>query len=149
MPDSASLPETATPQDEATAAPRPERAIVTVCTACRPEDVAKQDAPGRAFHELVRAELAGLAACTVRPSECLSVCKRPCTVAVSHPEGYTFLFGDLDGEEAARGLAEFARRYVEAPHGFVPWRERPEVLRRAIVARVPPLGWSPEDGGTP
>ncbi|WP_439572947.1 DUF1636 family protein [Phreatobacter sp.] len=129
--------------------PRPAQAVVTVCTACRPEGVPKQDAPGRSFHALVQRELGDIAACTVRPSECLSVCKRPCTVAVSHPDGYTYLFGDLDGEEAARALADFARLYVEAPHGFVPWRDRPEVLRRAIVARVPPAGWSPEDGGTP
>ncbi|MFN3853005.1 MAG: DUF1636 domain-containing protein [Phreatobacter sp.] len=148
MPSTASPAERALP-DTAAPAPRPDRAIVTVCTACRPEGVSRHEAPGRVFHDLVRQELAGLAACTVRPSECLSVCKRPCTVAVSHPEGYTFLFGDLQGQEAALGLAAFARRYVEAPYGFVPWRDRPEVLRGAIVARVPPAGWSPEDGGTP
>lgn len=130
-------------------APRPASAVVTVCTTCRPEGVSRHEAPGRAFHALVRRELSGIGACTVRPSECLSVCRRPCTVAVSHPDGYTYLFGDLDGEDAARALAAFARLYVEAPHGFVPWKDRPEVLRRAIVARVPPAGWSPEDGGTP
>jgi len=34
-------------------------------------------------------------------------------------------------------------------YGLVPWRERAEVLRKGMVARVPPLRWSPEDGRAP
>ena len=28
----------------------------------------------------------------------------------------------------------------------MPWRERAEVLRKGMVARVPPMRWSPDDG---
>ena len=45
------------------------------------------------------------------------------------------------------------RVIVLAPHlvnyGFVRWRDRPEVLRRGLVARLPPAAWSPEDGSPP
>jgi predicted metal-binding protein len=28
-----------------------------------------------------------------------------------------------------------------APDGILPWRGRPEVLKRGLVARIPPLGF--------
>ena len=31
----------------------------------------------------------------------------------------------------------------------MPWRERPESLRRGLVARLPPAAWSPDDGSPP
>lgn len=37
----------------------------------------------------------------------------------------------------------------EFDYGLVPWRERAEVLRKGMVARVPPMRWSPDDGRAP
>ena len=37
----------------------------------------------------------------VRAVQCLGVCKRPATIAVSAPDGYTFVFGDLEPESGA------------------------------------------------
>ena len=34
----------------------------------------------------------------VQPVECLSVCKRPCTVALAAPGKWTYVVGDLDRE---------------------------------------------------
>jgi predicted metal-binding protein len=85
----------------------------------------------------------------VRPVQCLSVCKRPATVAVSSSDGYTFLFGDLQTESATAALVSFVQSYQKSDYGLVPWRERAEVLRKGMVARVPPMGWSPDDGSAP
>jgi len=85
----------------------------------------------------------------VRPVQCLSVCKRPATVAVSSSDGYTFLFGDLQTESGTAALVSFVQSYQKSGYGLVPWRERAEVLRKGMVARVPPLGWSPDDGSAP
>jgi predicted metal-binding protein len=85
----------------------------------------------------------------VRPVQCLSVCKRPTTVAVTSQDGYTFLFGDLLTDTGPDAVASFVQSYQQSDYGLVPWRERADVLRKGMVARVPPLRWSPEDGRAP
>jgi len=85
----------------------------------------------------------------VRSVQCLGVCKRPVTVAVSAPDGYTFVFGDLDPQNGPAAIAEFARLFQSADYGFVPWAQRPDVLRTRLVARIPSVTWSPEDGRPP
>lgn len=86
---------------------------------------------------------------TVRPVQCLGVCKRQTTVAASAPDGYTFVFDDLDAATDAAALAAFVRSYRQSDYGLVPWRDRAEVLRRGLIARVPPASWSPPDGRAP
>jgi predicted metal-binding protein len=86
---------------------------------------------------------------TVRPVQCLGVCRRPATVAVSAQQGYTFVFGDLDPQDGAAAIAAFVKSYREADYGFVPWADRPEALRTRLVARIPSALWSPQDGRPP
>ncbi|HEV2552298.1 MAG TPA: DUF1636 domain-containing protein [Bosea sp. (in: a-proteobacteria)] len=79
------------------------------------------------------------AAVSVETVECLSVCKRPCTVALSGEGRWTYVYGDLDPALGVETLLTFARQYREAPDGIVPWRERAEAIRKGVVARLPPL----------
>ena len=55
-------------------------------------------------------------------------------------DGYTFLFGDLSRPRAAPRAHGVVRHqsYQKSDYGLVPWRERAEVLRKGMVARVPP-----------
>jgi predicted metal-binding protein len=46
-------------------------------------------------------------------------------------------------------LVSFVQSYQKSDYGLVPWRERAEVLRKGMVARVPPMHWSPDDGRAP
>ncbi len=46
-------------------------------------------------------------------------------------------------------LMSFVKSYQKSDYGLVPWRERAEVLRKGMVARVPPMRWSPDDGRAP
>ena len=85
----------------------------------------------------------------VRAVQCLGVCKRPATIAVSAPDGYTFVFGDLEPESGAAAITAFALSYSRGDYGFVPWAARPELLRGRLVARIPSVKWSPEDGRPP
>src|SRR5665213_2794010 len=65
--------------------------IVSVCITCKTADGGEIVGP-----EMFAAVQAALgpddASVVVRPVQCLSVCKRPATVAVSSPDGYTLLF---------------------------------------------------------
>ena len=122
--------------------------IVSVCTTCKTADGATVVGPD--MFAAVRAALGeddpGV---VVRPVQCLSVCKRPATVAVTSPDGYTFLFGDLQTESGTAALISFVKSYQKSDYGLVPWRERADVLRKGMVARVPPMRWSPDDGRAP
>jgi predicted metal-binding protein len=121
--------------------------VVSVCTTCKTAD---GRVVGPDMFAAVTAALDGSnGAVVVRPVQCLSVCKRPATVAVSSADGYTFLFGDLEAEGGTAALASFVRSYRTSDYGLVPWRERPQILRKGMIARVPPLVWSPDDGRPP
>jgi predicted metal-binding protein len=122
--------------------------IITICTSCRPAGVPREEAPGRALLAAVTAAAAGHAGVQVRPTQCLSVCTRVCSATLSGEGRYTFVYGDLDTAHA-EAIVAMALAGATAPHGFVPWKDRPEPLRKGLLARVPPPGWSPEDGGTP
>lgn len=122
---------------------------VSVCVSCRGTD-GRTSCPGNDLIAALRTAFAPEDGdVTVRPVQCLGVCKRQTTVAVTAPDGYTFLVGDLDVTTGAAALAVFVRAYRQSGYGMVPWQERPEVLRRRLIARVPPASWSPPDGRAP
>ena len=75
----------------------------------------------------------------LKPVECLSVCKRPCTVALAAPGKWTYVVGDLDRESHLEDIVVAARRYAASAEGIVPWRERPLSFRKGVVSRTPPL----------
>jgi predicted metal-binding protein len=121
--------------------------LVSVCITCKTADGSAVVGPD--MYAAVKAAIDADANVLVRPVQCLSVCKRPATVAVSSRGGYTFLFGDLEAESGTAALRSFVQSYRKSDYGLVPWRERADVLRRGIVARVPPASWSPDDGRAP
>jgi predicted metal-binding protein len=121
--------------------------VVSVCISCKAADTGTIVGPD--MFDAVKAALGGDTAVMVRPVQCLSVCKRPATVAVTSPDGYTFLFGDLQTDSGSAALISFVQSYQKSDYGLVPWRERADVLRKGMVARVPPLRWSPDDGRAP
>ena len=121
--------------------------LVSVCITCKTADGGAVVGPD--MFESVKAAIGSSDRVQVRAVQCLSVCKRPATVAVTSPDGYTFLFGDLQTESGTAALVSFVQSYHKSDYGLVPWRERADVLRKGMVARVPPLRWSPDDGSAP
>ena len=57
------------------------------------------------------------------------------------------MFGGLD-VACAGALVEGARLLLESKDGLLPWRGRPEPLKRGLIARVPPLDFAELDIGT-
>jgi predicted metal-binding protein len=128
--------------------------VLSVCVSCQTvgeagSGEAGSARPGERLLARLRDDVLGDGSLTIRPVQCLSVCKRPCTVALSSPGRYTYLFGDLDPETGADALLTCVASYRQQEHGYLLWRERPEPLRRGILARVPPVGWDGEDGRHP
>jgi predicted metal-binding protein len=74
------------------------------------------------------------------PVECLSVCKRPCTIGFSGAGKWTYVYGDFAPDEAsAEAILDAAMLYAATPDGLIPWRQRPDALKKGVVARIPPL----------
>ena len=124
--------------------------VVSVCTSCRSAPSGEAVSTGKlVLDALVPVLLDQAPHVTVRPVQCLGVCKRPATIAVSAPDGYTFVFGDLDPHHGGAAIAAFAKSHAQADYGFVPWEVRPELLRSRLVARIPSTLWSSPDGRPP
>jgi predicted metal-binding protein len=77
------------------------------------------------------------------PVECLSACSQGCSVALSAPGRWSYVYGRLSQENAADVIAG-AAAYAAAADGIVPWRSRPEIFRKQSLARIPPVIALPE-----
>lgn len=108
---------------------------LVVCTTCRLPG-ADPDAPrdgARLSHALERAGIPH------RRQECLSACTRGCAMVFRGPGRWTYVQGALDPDRHLDELLAMIRAYAAAADGVVPWRARPEVIRRNTIARIPPL----------
>jgi predicted metal-binding protein len=77
------------------------------------------------------------------PVECLSACSQGCSVALSAPGRWSYVYGRLS-QANARDVVAGATAYAAASDGIVPWRSRPEIFRKQSLARIPPIVPLPE-----
>lgn len=117
---------------------------VFVCTTCRQPGTQGEtlaERPGQRMHdslkEAVRTHV-NRQYIRVEPVECLSVCKRPATVAFTSADKWTYVYGDLNPELDARTLLDAATAYGGTDDGIVPWAERAAIVKRGVIARIPP-----------
>jgi len=113
--------------------------IVYVCVTCRrPADPEDAPRPGAALARATSAAAEGTGL-TVIPISCLANCKRGLSAAMRRDGAWTYVFGDLDPDTGASALVAGARLLEGAGDGLMPWRGRPDALKRGLIARVPPL----------
>jgi predicted metal-binding protein len=74
----------------------------------------------------------------IQEVDCLSACKRPCTIALTAPKKTSLMFGDLPPLLSAEAILELCEQYYASSDGIVPRQARPEVLQKGILARIPP-----------
>ena len=75
----------------------------------------------------------------IQEVECLSACNRGCVVAFAAPNKTTLMFGDLPPLQSSPEILKLAEQYYTSRDGIVPRQERPELLKKGILARIPPL----------
>ncbi len=110
-----------------------------VCITCRAgESVGEGEAaPGSRLHKAI-AEIGAPEGVTIVPVECLSACNNGCSVALSAPGRWSYVYGRMS-EANAKDILAGAAAYAAAPDGLVPWRTRPEIFRKQSLARIPPM----------
>ena len=80
----------------------------------------------------------------VRRLRCLANCTRGPSAAMRCNGSWTYVFGGLDATNAD-ALVAGAKLLAGASDGILPWRGRPEILKRALIARVPPFDFVESD----
>lgn len=116
-----------------------------VCTSCRPSGMPREpraERPGSILYRQIRDAVDSSPLrdrVDVRPTKCLSLCPRPCGIALSSPRAWTYLFGDQDPHETTADVMDCVSLYLQSPEGFMARRDRPKPLRASILRRVPPL----------
>ena len=115
-----------------------------VCITCRagqtiPEG---QPTPGARLRDAI-VEAGVPSGVRLVPVECLSACSQGCSVALSAPGRWSYVYGRLSDINAPDVVAG-AAAYAAAPDGIVPWRTRPEIFRKQSLARIPPIPALPE-----
>lgn len=75
----------------------------------------------------------------IKEVSCLSACKRYCAVAFASRGKTTLMFGDLPALASADAIYELANDYSASNDGIIPREQRPDILRKGILARIPPI----------
>ena len=113
------------------------RITILVCGSCRHPGQPSETwpRPGSALVEATRAA-ARDSAIDVKQVGCLGNCKRGLSAAILRDGSWSYIFGEL-GTESAADLVAGATLFSRSTDGFMPFRDRPEALKRGLIARVP------------
>jgi len=120
--------------------------VLHVCTSCRAPGSPREPFYQRAGYKLFKALKAEINdselndVVEVRSAECLSICPRPCGIAISSPGSWSYLFGDQEPSASIKDIVECLALYIGTAKGFMPRSDRPKGLRGSILGRVPPFG---------
>src|ERR1700758_5382013 len=112
--------------------------LIYVCVTCRRAgDPPPEPRPGALLADATEQAAAGTEV-EVRRLRCLANCTRGPSAAMRCNGSWTHVFGGLDVANAD-ALVAGAKLLAGASDGILPWRGRPEILKRSLIARVPPF----------
>ena len=115
---------------------------IYVCVTCRRAGEPEEPRPGALLAAATSTAAQG-SGVTVQRVKCLANCTRGASAAMRANGSWTYIFGGLD-PTCGGALIDGARLLAKAPDGILPWRGRPEVLKRGLIARMPPIGFIEE-----
>jgi predicted metal-binding protein len=122
--------------------------VIYICTTCKRQGAPDSEAEGEprpgALLAAATARAASGTEVTVRRLRCLANCTRGPSAAMRCNGSWTYLFGGLDVAHA-EALIDGARLLATATDGILPWRGRPDILKRGLIARVPPIDFEEVD----
>ena len=118
------------------------RTTIYVCVTCRQDGDTSDMRAGARLHADLVVACAAESEVDIVPVECLSVCKRPCTVSFAAPDKWTYVYGDLPPDTSATTVRDAARLYADTADGLIPWKLRPDAIKKGVIARIPPAAAS-------
>jgi len=118
--------------------------VIYVCVTCRRAGEPEAEPRPGALLAAATERAADGTEVEVRRLRCLANCTRGPSAAMRCNGSWTYVFGGLDTVNAG-ALIEGAKLLAGASDGILPWRERPEILKRALIARIPPIDFVESD----
>ena len=124
----------------------PQTCVVYVCTSCRAAGTPrqpKQDRPGFKLYERLSSALGEHEIderVELQPARCLSLCPRPCGIAITSRRGCTYLFAEQDPSNSVDDIIRCLELYMKSDGGEMQRADRPASLRGSVVGRIPALG---------
>jgi predicted metal-binding protein len=119
------------------------RTTIVVCSSCRDESGSDAHPRAGAILAANTRSAARDSAIRVRHVECLGNCKRRLSAAILRDGCWSSVFGDLT-TASGPGLVAGAELFATSTDGLIPWRGRPDSLKRGLVSRIPPLDFLKE-----
>lgn len=114
----------------------PAKTTIVVCHSCRgpdgPDDFPR---PGSRLADDTRRAAQG-SDVHVTSFGCLGNCKRGLSAAILSGGSWSYMFGWLQ-EDSGDDLVAGAELLAASEDGFMPFRARPESLKRGLIARIP------------
>ena len=115
---------------------------LSICLSCRDgrEDV-HVTRGGRRFAKKLLSKNSIQRFVNLRGVNCMSNCKRACTISLTAKKSFTYVFGDIDPEnsEYHESLLELVTKYTLSSEGFLRRRDRPLLFQSSILGRLPPI----------
>jgi predicted metal-binding protein len=118
--------------------------VVYVCVTCRRAGEPETEPRPGALLAAATERAADGTEVEVRRLRCLANCTRGPSAAMRCNGSWTYIFGGLDAANAD-ALIEGVKLLADASDGILPWRGRPEILKRTLIARVPPTDFVESD----
>jgi predicted metal-binding protein len=121
------------------------RATLFVCTACggKPMIEGGKCQGEKLLEQLHSHPIATPEDCAIQGVKCMGVCDHSCAIAFVGAGKFTYLFGDLLIESIDSSatvldtVLDCFSKYCDDPDGLLPYRDRPELLRDTIIAKIP------------
>jgi|UPI000568C1B3 predicted metal-binding protein len=116
-----------------------------VCVLCRYSEFNQNQSElslGQLLFDQLSTELATCEwreAIRLKPVRCMGACSRACVVAFAAPDKLTFILSELSPTQSIPELLKFSSQYIACSGGKVPYKERPEAVKRGIHAVLPSL----------
>ena len=111
---------------------------VVVCSSCRDEQGSDLRPTAGERLGVATAQAADRTDIRVTQVQCLGNCKRRLSAAILRDGSWSYVFGDLT-PDSGPDLIAGASLFATSTDGILPWRGRPDSLKRGLVARIPPL----------
>jgi predicted metal-binding protein len=131
-----------------TQSPANQKPVLYVCITCRRQGKQDSETESEPHFGALLASATERAAngteVTVRRLRCLANCSRGPSAAMRANGSWTYLFGGLDIANA-EALVKGVKLLAGTADGILPWRGRPDILKRNLIARVPPLDFEEAD----
>lgn len=114
---------------------------ITICDTCKRDGWDAEVDPqtdGEKLAALIEAAAASVPGVRTRRHSCLMGCQHGCNVAIQAKGKLTYVLGRFEPiEEAAEGIAAYARAHSASDTGQVPFREWPQAVKGHFVSRIP------------